>query len=662
MKKRNAILALVVMGLSLGAVPPDLSKYQDYTESKFSEPVLLETFDRKLDGWKLGKGFKIVPGTGVYGTSALEFYRPDAKKNSISRKRIEIQPNIYYKISMDYRTEQTEDPKYKIMEIFCVRFYRKNGQYISGSFSAKSQFNQTDWGKMGRVFLPPQETAYAEIHLLMRTGRTGRIWFDNIQVEPISRRGSTIFPLTPKKLTFDQSGRIKVKAVPEGKLKKEKLQVAIEVNGKMQLLPLTDDWTAEADFGKLPQGKVAVKLFLLDQKEKAVIARYAGEFYSRPAQNQITIDEEGFLVENGKRFLPIGIYMGNADVRHDPDVLKRVREAGFNTIEQIGTEFFYVKKKSTFADNVKASLDAVHQAGLRYVYAIKCQIPTAGNGRDKLDHVNGRSAVTDYIVDLVKDHPAMLAWYCSDENPVTDMPHLIELRRRVSCRDGLHPTLALTEKFEDYPRFAQTADIIMTDIYPVNNLITQFGPEQNMKSCREGLIKAAATGLPVWWVPQIFSWSSFRNVDSNRRYPTAEEIRSMILQGTIRGVQGYLLYAYHPIFYLSEKKDPGKSAMQWKNVVPSVKLLNELAPFILSKEKAPEVTVKQISGNLIEARAFRCGGKVKVVITALGPGPAEAEIIVNGETGLKSRYGRTMNMGSSKYVFKGLHISSDVLE
>ncbi|MBR4664002.1 MAG: hypothetical protein IKO93_09020, partial [Lentisphaeria bacterium] len=631
MKTQIAVILLGLMGLVLDAKLPDLSKYKDYTESKFSESVLLETFDRKLDGWKLGQEFKVVPRDGVYGTSSLLYERTDAKRNDVSRKSFPVEQGVYYSASVNYRSDLSgKNFKFKNdrnkMEILCIRFYDAEGKYISGAFVAKNQVNQAEWGKMSRVFLPPPGAAYGVLELFMRAGRTGRVWYDNVKVEPLSRRVSTIYPLTPKKLTFDQSGKIKVKAVPEGKLKKENLQAAIEVNGKMQILPLTDDWTAEADFGKLPQGKVAVKLFLLDQKEKAIIARYAGEFYSRPAQNQITIDEEGFLVENGKRFLPIGIFMGNADVRHDPDVLKRVREAGFNTIEQIGTECFYVKKKPTFAATMKASLDAVHQAGLRYVYAIKCQIPTAGNGRDKLDHVKGRNQVTDYIIDLVKDHPAMLAWYCSDENPVTDMPHLIELRRRVSCRDGLHPTLALTEKFEEYPKFAQTADIIMADIYPVNNKIKEAGPEQNMKSCRDGLIKAAATGLPVWWVPQIFSWSSFRTVDPNRRYPTAEEIRSMILQGTIRGVQGYLLYAYHPIFYLSEKKDPGKSQMQWSNVVPSVKLLNELTPFILSKEKAPKVTVKQISGNMIEARAFRFNGKTRVVITALGPGPAEAEI------------------------------------
>lgn len=665
--KRNIVFLLWCPALVCCYASPELNQYKDMTEAKFTEPVLLETFDRSLKDWKLGAGFKTAPGDGVYGTTALLYHRTDAGHPATARKKFPVRQGIYYAVSLNYRTDLSEK-HFKIhgdrnkMEIFCIRFFTVQGKYISGAFMAKNQVNQSEWGTMKLTFLPPPNAGYGEVELLMRTGRIGKIWFDNVRVEPIGSRMPTIYPLTPKKLTFDQTGKIQAKVVPEGKLDRQDLSIGVCINGQTKILPLSEDWTVEADFGKLPLGKVDVKLFLLNQKEKTIIAKYASEFYSRPARNAITIDQDGFLEENGKRFLPIGIFMGTADYQLEKGILKKVRDAGFNTIEQLGTECFYVKRKPTFAATLKASMDEVHKAGLRYVYAIKCQIPTAGNGRDQLDHVKGRAAVTDYIIDLVKDHPAMLAWYCSDENPITDIPHLIELRRRVSFRDGLHPTLALTEKFGEYPKFAQTADILMADIYPVNNKINQAGPEQNMQSCREGLLKAAATSLPVWWVPQIFSWSSFRNVDPNRRYPTAEEIRSMILQGTIRGVQGYLLYAYHPIFYLSEKKDPGKSKMQWDNVILSVKMLNELTPFILSKEKAPEVKVDRISGNMIEARAFRFNGKIRVVITALGPGSSEAVITVPGEISLSSRYGRTVSIGNNQYRFKGLHISSDILQ
>lgn len=644
------------------AADVDLSKYKDYTTAKFTEPVLLETFNSKPAGWTFPREFKIVERDGVYGTSGLMLVRNDVKRNPIARKKVKLEPDTYYEFKVDYRSEMASHPQ-KIMELSCIRFFNKNGKYFKGAFVAKRpQDNLKDWGTMRLVFQTPPETSYGVVELFMRAGRTGKLWFDNVKIEQLGVPAAVIYPLEPKKLTFDQDGKLLIKAVPDGKTDRKDLKIYAEAGGRKKLLNIGEDGTVEYDFGKFAPGKVDVKLLLLNEKEKAIVARYESPFYSRTADNRITFDKEGFLIENGKRFLPIGIFMGTAETWRDPQALKRVRDAGFNCIQQLGTEFLYVPKQKTYAKRLKLSLDAVHRAGLRYIFAIKNQIPGKGNARDRLDHVSGKVEVGNYVIDLAKDHPAMLAWYCSDENPVTDLPHLVELRNRVSSRDKLHPTLALTEKFGNYPKFAATADILMADIYPVNHDISNPGPRQNMKSCRDGLLLAHKTGIPVWWVPQIFSWSSFRNVDPHRRYPTAEEIRAMILQGTIRGVQGYILYAYHPIFYLSEKKDPGKSKMQWDNVVPSVRLLNDLTPYILSYDKAPSVTVKQISGSMVEARAFRNNGKTVVVITALGPDRSEAEITVEGADDLVSRYGNTVKTGKNKYRFKGLHISSDVLQ
>ena len=71
--------------------------------------------------------------------------------------------------------------------------------------------------------------------------------------------------------------------------------------------------------------------------------------------------------------------------------------------------------------------------------------------------------------------------------------------------------------------------------------------------------------------------------------------------------------------------------------------------------------LKQISGAEVAARAFVHEGKPLVVITADGPDQSEAEISVPGFTGLKSRYGNTIEIAPCVYRFRGLHIDSDVL-
>ena len=47
------------------AADVDLSKYKDYTTAKFTEPVLLETFNSKPAGWTFPREFKIVERDGV---------------------------------------------------------------------------------------------------------------------------------------------------------------------------------------------------------------------------------------------------------------------------------------------------------------------------------------------------------------------------------------------------------------------------------------------------------------------------------------------------------------------------------------------------------------------------------------------------------------------
>jgi hypothetical protein len=134
----------------------------------------------------------------------------------------------------------------------------------------------------------------------------------------------------------------------------------------------------------------------------------------------------------------------------------------------------------------------------------------------------------------------------------------------------------------------------------------------------------------------------------------------MVLSGAVNGAKGFLFYSYDSIFGRGEKKYPGSAEKNWDLLVPAVKLLKELAPFFLSTEPAPPVTV--VKGNGCRARAWTRDGKIKVIITGDGPGDVDALIEVPDAPSLKSRYGLTRNLGGGKYAFTGRDICSDILE
>jgi hypothetical protein len=64
--------------------------------------------------------------------------------------------------------------------------------------------------------------------------------------------------------------------------------------------------------------------------------------------------------------------------------------------------------------------------------------------------------------------------------------------------------------------------------------------------------------------------------------------------------------------------------------------------------------------NFVEAKLYRSGKKVCVVITCDGPGRAEA-VLRLPELKLKSLYGNSVRQKDGTYKFTGLDIGSDVL-
>ena len=90
-------------------------------------------------------------------------------------------------------------------------------------------------------------------------------------------------------------------------------------------------------------------------------------------------------------------------------------------------------------------------------------------------------------------------------------------------------------------------------------------------------------------------------------------------------------------------------------------LLKALTPFILSQEEPPKLSVRQISGATISARAFKKDGKVVVVVVADGPDKAVADIQVEGRKDLKSLFGGIQKNEDGSYRFEAMHIDSDIL-
>ncbi len=660
----NQKLFLIGAALAVGCALSAQSGYRDLTkEGMDGKPVFEEAFEAPLkkSGWTVGgkgKCFSFEPRGGLNGNGGLLYFRTDPKENSSMRKQVKLREGVIYKISLDWRSEFDDKG---MVELFAVNHYGKDGKRISGTFHGENRPAVNDWRKMSKTFSIPAGTVSSTVSLIFRSGRTGKVWYDNLIIEPVGGVPGHVYLTSPAALTLDKAGKVTFFAEAVGYTPaKGALSVAVTINGKTKEAKVADK-SAGFEFPNLPAGKHKFEAVLKDNAKKEILARRTGYLFRAEAgKNAVRFDEKKRLVVNGKKVLPVVLFLGQVrtDIESTDEVFAKVKAAGFNTI--LSVPQWIVPMQSDVKARTVSAFDTAQKHGLYLIYSIKYQIKEKNSIRS-YGGARGLHPSTVEIVKSVKDHPALLAWYISDENPLSELGAIQQLRERIAENDPGHPALTLTNIATNFKAFASTGDILSGDVYPIAATKNNCGETQSDGGLAKYVDDALDTALPVWNTIQIFSWGDFyKNVPL--RYPTVKEMRSMILTTAIRGAHGYMFYAYHPVMYLSRAKDPAAGARQWKNIEEAVKMLRSIEDYLLSDAKAPAVKVVKKQGDSVIAGAFADEkGKVMVAISASGPGKSTAEITVPGKDNLVSQYGNTKNLGGGRYQFDGLHVDGDIL-
>lgn len=649
---------------------PDLSEYEDYSKVA-NTPLVYDTFEDGTGNWKMAPGFELAPRMGLNGTGALMYHRTDADDYPILEQDVPMEYGTWYSFRFMFRTEEMSiyTGNTEIRWIASIEYYNK-GEWVAGVMSdANGAFilNQP-WKEVVLKTTPPMKCDRARILLFLEHGYMGKIYYDNVVLEPQLRLAAEIYDCEPGNLVFDEQNTVlTLRAAMRGResMAAEDLAMLVEAGGKTKLLPNVNGFYS-GDFGTFPEGPVVVHAKLLNIREKAIVTSKTFRFFSRrdsaPCAGATRVDKAGFVRVDGRKFLPIGFFGDNLD---EADMV-RLKEAGANfympyTSMFMGPDGEYV---SSF-DQVEAAMDAFQNHGLKVLFGLNGQNPSqTGFARTEYDGVQGIPEIAGAFMSRLGRHPALLGWYLSDENPVSELPYVRGIREMAAKLDANHLTVTLTFVPDDFPLFASTGDILAVDVYPVNE--RKF---PDMRQIGEVMAEARKLEMPLWFVPQAFSWGCFKNlqpeqVDAFSRYPfpTEEQIRAMALCGAINGAKGFLFYNYHSIFRDGEKFLPGSGEKNWRSVAPVLGLLDELQEFLLSESEAPQVKVSTAVPEKVSSKAWRVDDRVVVAVTGNGPGDAEAVLEIPRCPNLKSRYGRTENLGGCRYRFKCKGMDADILE
>ena len=648
----KGFLAMLGLGLcALGAEVINLDEYVEVTQGVEPKVVFQEDFEGKsnwsLNGATIGKhGEKMDNAIRIHRETYDDPYR-------ITTRQFSLKPGRRYRLSCRASFKNLTHKSGNYMEFFAIELKHKNN-YVGGLYPVFHGFKSGDigWQEYSGEFTPHWEFDYAHIALYLKQAKTGTAFYDNIQVVDLGEPEAIVYPLEPKFLNPMDNAPIRCRVFNYGRGKE--LRIVATCNGQT-VVEKVEDEEAFLRFDKFAPGKNEVVCSVVDVASKVKYGTYRFNLYSQKVpEHRIGIRNDGILIRDGKPFLPVGIYTNHVVFReqHIPEI----RDAGFNFIMPYATVLQNIRpgdKPKTTLEMLRRDLDIFEENGMLMLASLKER-----HLLKEIDGIKGMEQTVPYIVNGIKDHKALMGWYITDENPLDELPEIIRLRELVSSNDPAHPVATLTDKAKDAIHYGATGDVFMGDSYPIYDDKTR--DMARVRRYVEQCIKDSRLGF--WMVPQAFNWGCFRKEKpfSEYRYPTEQEMRSMCLLAMNLGAKGYCFFSYGSMLR-ADDLDPGSRARFWPQVSSVVKLLRELEPFFISTESAPAVEVTRNTGEaVVEAKAYKAGNKLAVVVTSDGPGSVEAVLKVAGNPKLISKFGLT-EFRNGAWRFKATDIASDVL-
>jgi hypothetical protein len=394
------------------------------------------------------------------------------------------------------------------------------------------------------------------------------------------------------------------------------IEITLTVNGKELM-----KWKG------VPGSKLLRLPFTLDMDRgtytlTANIRSSAGNYYITKSSlllldykpNEVKTDcLTGGLKVNGRIFFPFGFYCYSPV---DPVLPEEEVVKGFNMISP------YQKILPETLKERKAYMDRCAQLGVKVHYNL-LSVSGGGGVSSKIDGITEAEKRQRLISEIktFMDHPALLAWYISDEPNGYKIPpeQLEEIYKTVRTTDPWHPvSVVFMAPFLASKKYADALDIVMADPYPVpngsvnqaGNVVKQLAEEFNGRK-------------PVWLVPQAFGGGEWWE-----REPTIQEIRNMTYQALINGARGIQYFVRH-----GPNSFP-KSTATWNECGKIAMEVAEMTPWLIYDEKA--APVRSSNANIIVWSGSYNNKLIIIAVNKLNT-PQNTVITIFGKSESKAR-------------------------
>ena len=605
--------------------------------------------------------YSFAEGAGVNGSKALCLERDNPEVYHLVTLELPRLEDGWYKVTFEARGESVRNVSGNPHDpgIVCVEYTDpEDNRYLGGRYARETAPGNT-WRKYSYSF-QAFKNRNTGIVLYLRKGWTGKVYFDNVAVVPVETPLSAVMNWPAHLAVHGKKSGFVFKIDPAAPRNcKVLLETANGGKRAGQLLAMDKNGFIKGMFPELVPGALEVRLTLFDEnagKKFHVQSYRLNVFPEGPVPgNAARLDRSGRLHVGNKPFMPLGVYTYQITTED----MKRIAAAGFNCV--LDYQSLYLKSQPPAdnpVDSIRRVCDKLAEHHLKIIFSLKDQLP-GHDAREALNGTAGRDNVVRRIVSVLKDHPALLGWYISDEEPRENVPDVLRLREIVSGIDPWHPTWSLTCFYHTLPYYAITGDVVGIDLYP----IAHDKPHSPIEPIVDAMRRGNIAGLPVWAVPQIFNWGTYAHRNDpaafrKGRAPTGDEMTAMALLYAVCGAKGFVFYSDFDLYHRAEKLAPGRRDTEWSKVCRMVEVLKKIEPYLMSGHPAERIRIE--SRIHAQARGFADEqGKYCAVIAATDRN-AKLTFTVPGKH-LVSLFGRTRDLGNSRYEFNAPEIASDVL-
>ena len=426
-------------------------------------------------------------------------------------------------------------------------------------------------------------------------------------------------------------GHVVVTTVPDDSGQNLTLEVSIPGGKMIGTGPVVPAQRSVVEFllGGFAEGETTLHCRLL-AAGKEVATSEAAVTKLPPKSNAVQIDNRrrGLIVD-GLPFFPFGfVCIPDGRGQGDPSIPPDFAEHGFNLYSPYSSG-----KGSAGLEHIRTWMDKCAETGVKVLFDLRfdCFEPF-WKSREAEWTPEGWQALRT-LVEGIRDHPALMAWYIADEPRDRHLETLAEMRQFIKKLDPYHPTCIVFQEEPALPKrreWRHVTDVTWTDCYPVSSFSTDqkdnpywiHAPVEHRRGVASitaywigRLDEVLGHSSPLWYNPQ-FMGGGCHLWDSYRREPSAQEVRSMTYAGLVSGVTGIFNWPYTPRFFPTSPRLMDEAGKLSQEVM-------EMTPFLLSEE--PRRTAAA-SGADVLASAWQDRGMAMLMAVNVENAPAVYQV------------------------------------